>query len=109
MAQKNKPSVVIHPKARERMLDIWSYTHDTWGEKQADKYIDDLNYYMHSLATHHYLWRKVPHENFKDVYYSAYESHFIFFHIFEDKTVGILSILHRSADIPARLLDDIDT
>ena len=27
----------IYPVARRRIIEIWQYTDDAWGEKQADK------------------------------------------------------------------------
>jgi toxin ParE1/3/4 len=108
MAQKNKALITIYPKARIRMLDIWSYTFETWGEQQANSYIESMEDFMNDLADKKYLWRPVPHADLGQVYFTRYEHHFIFFREFKDKSIGIMSILHESMDIPVRLFDDIE-
>jgi len=32
----------IFPPAEARLIEIWNYTLETWGEKQADTYVADL-------------------------------------------------------------------
>jgi len=32
----------IYAAAKVRLLEIWDYTENTWGETQADKYVRDL-------------------------------------------------------------------
>lgn len=108
MAQKNKSTLIIYPKARDRMLDIWSYTFETWGEKQANSYIESMEDFMNDLADNKYLWRPVPHDDLRHVYFTRYEHHFIFFREFKDNVIGIMSILHETMDIPVRLFDDIE-
>lgn len=34
--------VEYHPVAEARLLEIWSYTEENWGEVQADKYLRGL-------------------------------------------------------------------
>ncbi len=40
----------LRPKAREDLEDIWFYTHENWGEDQADSYIHDLDSGFRALA-----------------------------------------------------------
>jgi toxin ParE1/3/4 len=50
----------IHPAARERLLQIWDYTDQKWGEEQADAYVSALVTFAHDLPRHRSLWRPMP-------------------------------------------------
>ena len=41
----------VLPEAEADLRGIWIYTFQTWGEAQADKYLDDLDTRMVGLAT----------------------------------------------------------
>lgn len=42
--------ILIQPKAREDIKNIWLYTLDAWGEKQADNYTAELGLKIESLV-----------------------------------------------------------
>lgn len=37
------PRIVKQALADQDLVDIWLYTFSEWGEKQADKYLDDMD------------------------------------------------------------------
>ena len=41
----------VSPDAEADLRDIWIYTFQTWGEAQADKYLDNLDTRMIGLTT----------------------------------------------------------
>ena len=42
----------------------------------------------------------------KGVFFIRHEHHYIFFRELSDHCIGVISIIHESMDIPARLKDD---
>lgn len=42
--------ILIQPKAKEDIKNIWFYTFDAWGEKQADNYTTELGLTIESLV-----------------------------------------------------------
>ena len=43
-------NIIRRPLALRDFKDIWRYTHQKWGEKQADKYVNKLNVALNGLA-----------------------------------------------------------
>ena len=41
----------VFPAARERLIAIWQYTAETWGDEQADQYVGDLVAHARALAS----------------------------------------------------------
>ena len=97
----------LFPTAKAHLVQIWTYTEETWGEEQADTYINGLYSLFASLHENRYLWREVSQAKFEDVYACVYKKHFIFFRQLSGDKIGIIGILHQSSDIPNRLKDAI--
>lgn len=100
--------VRILPAARERLLGIWKYTADTWGEEQADDYVNGLISSLDKLASKRDLWRVVKEPRFSGVYFTRFKHHYIFFKGISGNSLGVISILHESMDVPNRLNDDME-
>ena len=98
----------ILPAARARLLEIWSYTESTWGEAQADLYVSELVAAIRRHAANRDRWKPVLHPSLRGVYRTRQALHFLFFKELGDGTIGVISILHESMDIPARLRDDTE-
>ncbi len=43
------PQIYISHKAKQDLENIWIYSFNQWGEKQADKYFDDLDYSINKI------------------------------------------------------------
>ena len=101
---------LFYSTADEAQDNIWSYTCGKWGEKQAEKYITNLHKHLQSLADKDKIWRSLPDSiNLnKQIYFSRYEHHYIFFKQFKNGNIGILSILHKKSDIPVHLANDLE-
>jgi len=99
----------VLPAARERLLGIWQYTSDAWGDAQADTYINGLVAAANTLPAQRDLWRPVKEKRFIGIYFFRYGHHDIFFKVLEDGALGILSILHEKMDLPSRLTDDMES
>lgn len=52
----------LTPSAKSDLIEIWNYTVETWGEKQAEKYLQDIEDKLNQLAaildriSHHRLF-----------------------------------------------------
>ncbi len=97
--------VRILPAARERLLEIWDYTSGKWSDEQADSYVSGLVSHIKGIAGERFLWRAVKASRVQGVYFVRYRHHYVFFREFAG-FIGVISILHESMDIPARLKED---
>lgn len=97
----------VYPAAERAVIDIWHYTNETWGEKQADKYIRGLYEAIEKAADNKKIWKEIEHEKFHDIFYIRYERHYVFFRQLSKKTLGVVGILHERRNIPDRLKEDI--
>ena len=93
---------------------IWNYTCEEWGKKQARKYIIGLHDHLQKLSEKKKLWRVLPDSLIVppnldlQAYFSKYEHYYIFFRKLSGCKIGVMSILHESADIPVRLSKDLN-
>ncbi|MBU2628260.1 MAG: type II toxin-antitoxin system RelE/ParE family toxin [Proteobacteria bacterium] len=44
------PEYRLTPAAKSDLIEIWNHTVDTWGEKQAEKYLQDMENKLNQLA-----------------------------------------------------------
>ncbi|USE35244.1 type II toxin-antitoxin system RelE/ParE family toxin [Endozoicomonas sp. SCSIO W0465] len=96
----------FHPVAIAQQEEIWLYTYEYWGEKQADLYIDGLHQYLTSVARNHALLKVLPESIINGVSFLRYKKHYVFVKSSDgaqSEVLYVLSILHSSMDIPARL------
>jgi toxin ParE1/3/4 len=96
----------IFSSASRRLLEIWDYTEEKWGEEQADKYIRELSDAINKLPACPHKWRPVRDRVLKECFYVRHRHHYIFFRKLKQNDLGVISILHENMDIPARLKDD---
>lgn len=94
--------------AKTRLLEIWDYTEQTWGEEQADDYIRALVGAIHQAAVERHRWRPVLDETLPGVYYMKHQRHFMFFREISAGAIGVISVLHEKMNIPRRLQKDAD-
>lgn len=103
----------FYPTADARQDEIWDYTLNEWGEQQAEKYIIELHSHLSKLANNKLLWQDlptrlvIPNDLSLSVYFSHYSKHYIFFRELSDGTIGIMTILHETMDVPIRLKEDL--
>jgi toxin ParE1/3/4 len=96
------PKFQLTNKAIEDLSDIWNYTYETWSEKQADKYYQEILNKCVEIS-----------ENPKDgkIYEGIWESlkgssinkHIIFYREIGNEVIEIERILHQKMDIKTRL------
>jgi toxin ParE1/3/4 len=96
----------ILPAAESRLIEIWDYTLGKWGQEQADSYVEDLIAAIHDAPNRRTGWRPVPDKSLRGVWFIRHRHHFIFFRELPSGSLGVISILHESMDLPARLKED---
>lgn len=87
------------------------YTFERWGEVQADHYIDGLHAQISKAADNPVMLRKLPEDTIGGVCFFRFKRHYIFVKdlvLSSDQPLHVLSILHDTMDIPARLGELLD-
>ena len=87
----------LTPPAKNDLREIIIYTVETWGKRQADKYIDILSNCFESLNDKDLLCQKI----FGNVYVVHCEKHYVFF--LKENPAKVIAILHNKMDLMERL------
>jgi toxin ParE1/3/4 len=85
----------VRDRAGHRLDEVYRYTHDTWGEAQAETYVRGLFAHFEAIAARRFPWRPIPAEFRVDGYVCRYERHFIYWKVLGDGAVGIVTVLHE--------------
>ena len=95
------PDYRLTPAAKSDLLEIWNYTIEKWGEKQAEKYLLDIEKKLEQLAANPELGKQRPEINLS--YYSFPVKKHIIFYLQSGNHVDIIGILHEKMDINKNL------
>ena len=96
------PEYRLTPAAKSDLIDIWNYTVETWGEKQAERYLLDIETKLELLAANPQLGRQRPEIN--PGYYSFPVGKHIIFYVKSDNYIDIIGVLHGRMDINRNLV-----
>ena len=87
---------ILSPLASEDIIAIWSHTLTEWGEKQADCYIQELDFCFERLVANPRLGRE--RQDIKNGYRSVpVGSHLVFYRI-TSSDIEIIGIPHQRED-----------
>jgi toxin ParE1/3/4 len=94
--------LLVSPRARGDLAEIWTYTAERWSAEQADRYIRSLYEAMTEIAMQPLRGR--PCDDVRPGYrrYSV-GSHVLFYRVPELATVEVVRVLHQSMDFNRRL------
>ncbi len=95
------PDYRLTPAAKSDLLEIWNYTAENWGEKQAEKYLLDIESKLEQLAANPKLGRQRP--EIKLNYYSFPAKKHIIFYLLSGNHIDIIGVLHGKMDINKNL------
>jgi toxin ParE1/3/4 len=98
------PSATLSPRAEEDVREIWRYTRETWSERQAQAYVDDLFDMMEALAVEPSRGRAAD-ELGAGLRKQSRASRVIFYRTTQDGVL-IVRVLHTRMDAAARLAND---
>ena len=96
----------IQQVAAERLDEIYVFTRGRWGEDQADRYIRGLFARFEGIAARSFPWRAIPAEFGVRGFVCRHESHFIYWKLLDDGTVGIVTVLHARMHQMPRYRED---
>lgn len=107
-------SFIVYPLADQQLDEIWRYSYTHWGEQQANQYTRTMEAHFQLLADRESRWRTIHHlfagrkismpPAFAEIYMSRYEKHVVYFRPVDDRTIGIMSLLHQSMDMPHQII-----
>lgn len=84
--------IIKRPLARQDLIDIWRYTEETWGERQADIYLDELDAGIRQLLNNPKLGR--DRSDVRPGYRSlSIKQHTVFYTLDED-LIRVVRVLH---------------
>jgi toxin ParE1/3/4 len=92
----------LTPTAKSDFVEIWNYSVETWGLKQAEKYLQDIEDTLNQLAANPELGRQRP--EIASGYYSFPAQKHIIFYLISDSYIDIIGILHGKMDIDKNLM-----
>lgn len=94
--------VVLSPRAKADLSEIWDYTCTEWGVQQAEKYVRDLWAALQEQTRD--LTRSVDIGDVRKGYRKTRSgSHVIFFRVPKDGVVEVVRILHQKRDFDRHL------
>jgi toxin ParE1/3/4 len=98
--------LVVSDRAEADLREIWSYTFKTWGEAQADRYIDQLDDGLQECRID--PERGKPRDDVRAGYWSLLIRRHVAFYTFTEAEVLIQRVLHSSMDPGLHIEDDDD-
>jgi toxin ParE1/3/4 len=94
--------VRLHARAESDLIDIWVYSFEEWDDVQADKYLDELNAAINSLAGNPHLG--VRRDNVREGYRALFVNRHAIYYRLSTTAVDVVRVLHGQMD-PARHLE----
>ena len=98
--------VRIQEAASYRIDEIYRYTRERWGTRQANRYIHGLFEAFAGIETHQTPSRPIPAEFGIDGYFFRYEQHFVYWRRLSNGDIGIVTILHARMHQIERFRED---
>jgi toxin ParE1/3/4 len=92
----------LTPEAKQDVRNIWLYTGEQWGERQADRYIALLEACFRRLAGRR-ARSKTFSERYPQVQVTRCQQHYVFFLRPEGQKPLIIAVLHGRMDMLTRL------
>ncbi|WP_218668970.1 type II toxin-antitoxin system RelE/ParE family toxin [Variovorax sp. KK3] len=102
-----KIRVRIQESASYRLDEIYRYTRDRWGEKQAEGYVAELFEAFEGIKSRATLSRPIPAEFGIEGYFFRYEKHYVYWRRLSNGDIGIVTILHERMHQIDRLRDEL--
>ena len=94
--------VVLSPKAKADLSEIWDYTYSEWGVEQPEKYVRDLWSVMQEQTRE--LTKSVDIGDVRKGYRKVRScSHVVFFKVTREGVVDVVRIFHQKMDFDRHL------
>lgn len=99
-------AIRIQEAASHRLDEIYCYTRERWGEKQANRYITGLFAAFDKIETHGVVSKPIPAEFVVDGFFFRYERHVVYWRRLTNGDIGIVTILHARMHQIGRFRED---
>ena len=97
----------LTPSANRRLDDIYRYTAAHWGISRADAYIQALFGQFDAIASKVVPWRRADALLDVNGYSRSWRNYIIYWKVWPDETIRIVSILHHRMNQVERLEDEL--
>ncbi|GAA0542713.1 plasmid stabilization system protein ParE [Rhizomicrobium palustre] len=87
-------AIRIQEAASHRLDEIYRFTRERWGQKQAERYITGLFAAFEKIETHGVTSKPIPAEFGVDGFFFRYERHIVYWRRLSTGDIGIVTILH---------------
>ncbi|MCG6867431.1 MAG: type II toxin-antitoxin system RelE/ParE family toxin [Gammaproteobacteria bacterium] len=88
--------IVIRPRAREDLIDIWRYSFDEWGKAQADKYLAEIEAGIKQLQKNPNLGKN--RDDVRTGYRSLRLNQHIVYYVPTPSVIRVVRVLHAQMD-----------
>lgn len=102
----NKVHVRIQESASHRLDEIYRFTQDRWGKRQANRYITGSFEAFEGIQSHKTTSKPVPAEFGVGGFFFRYEQHFVYWRRLSNGDIGIVTILHERMHQIARFREE---
>ncbi|MBS0558201.1 MAG: type II toxin-antitoxin system RelE/ParE family toxin [Proteobacteria bacterium] len=103
-----KAHVRIQEAASFRLDEIYRYTRDHWGVRQADRYITSLFRAFDGIQTRKTPSKPIPAQFGIEGYFFRHERHFVYWRRLSNGDIGIVTILHERMHQIERFRESFD-
>ena len=93
--------LLIRPRARSDIKNIWRYTHKNWGEQQADNYTESLDLAINEMLENPEMGISIEHIR-KGYRLYHFKHHFVVYHL-TSSVIDIVRVLGESMNIKRHL------
>lgn len=98
----------IQDGASRRLDEIYVYTREKWGARQAKDYIEGLFEAFSNIHDHGVLSKPIPAAFGHEGFYFRYQHHFVYWRYLSNGDIGIVTILHERMHQMDHFRDDTD-
>ena len=102
-SRRGAVAVILTDRALSDIQELEQYSVKQWGRKTADKYIDDIAAALDRLSENPHLLRLEP-DLAPGLFFYRVRKHSLVCD-YRGNTVYVLTVVHTSMDLPARLVE----
>ena len=99
-------TILVQEAASYRLDEIYRYTRDRWGVRQADEYIKGMFAAFDRIESGGVASKPIPAEFGVEGFFFRYEHHFVYWRWLSKREIGIVTILHERMHQIARFHED---
>jgi toxin ParE1/3/4 len=86
----------LHASAESDLIEIWEYSFEQWDDVQADKYLDELNAGINSLAANPELG--VKRDYVREGYRALFINRHAIYYKLTPTSIDVVRVLHGQMD-----------